>query len=419
MSDELSPKPLLNPEITSFFSSARASLAKATEGGGGVNLGAIVLVILLIAVAIGLFVWLYRKMRVFESPANVARLSRDATKAQLIYAQENPKRIGLRDYLKTLQAANVGANLMPLTNFYVSTVNATGVFFPAADGTISAEAARAAVLGGARAFVFDIWPDMKAGANFGPVIQTVESGSMWRRISLNSLPFVSVLQALTREAFQSGRPGSEDPIFLYLRFRGKPRRSTYDGAAAALRTTLERYRLDPSYNGARGQDRLFASPITNFFNKALIFSNTLAEGSMLNDYINVGPKDGVPLEYGVKDPKGMNSIMKADAIKRIKQNLSWMAPPSEDPEAEANAYDWSAAHDLGIHFVAMNFWNRNDAFKKYMAPTLFGKQSFNLKPANLRYLLELIPDPKYPVDPKWGTGAKAGDLKEPPAIRMP
>jgi hypothetical protein len=419
MSDELSAKLILNPEITSVFAGVQESFRKSTEGGGGANLGAILLMILLIATAIGLFVWLYRKMRVFESPENVARLSRDATKAQLIYAQENPKRVGLRDYLKTLQAANVGANLMPLTNFYVSTVNATGIFFPAADGTASAEAARAAVLGGARAFVFDIWPDMRPGANFGPVIQTVESGSLWRRISLNSLPFSSVVQALVREAFQSGRPGSEDPIFLYLRFRGKPRRSTYDATAAALRATLERYRLDPSYNGARGQDRLFSSPIMHFFNKALIFSNTLAEGSMLNDYVNVGPKDGIPLEYGVKEQKGMNAAIKADAIKRIKQNLSWMAPLSEDPEAESNTYDWSAGHDLGIHFVAMNFWNRNDAFKKYMAPTLFGKQSFNLKPANLRFMFELIPDPKYPVDPKWGSGAKAGDLKEPPAIKMP
>jgi hypothetical protein len=67
----------------------------------------------------------------------------------------------------------------------------------------------------------------------------------------------------------------------------------------------------------------------------------------------------------------------------------------------------------------MNFWNRNDRLAKYMDPSVFGTQSFLIKPAPLRYVMEVIPDPKQPFNPKWGSGATAGTMTDPPAIKMP
>jgi hypothetical protein len=356
----------------------------------------------------------------FETPDNIKRINQQSTQSQLIYAQQNPQRKGLRAYLSTLINSGVPASQLCLTNFYINTVVATGVFFPAYNGVISMEAVRAAVLGGARAFVLDVWPDLDPGANFAPVIQVVESGSQWRRISLNKLPLVSILKALTQEAFElTERPGYEDPLFIYLRFRGTPRPVTFNAAADALQLTMESYRLEACFNSCRAQERIFSTPITNFYRRVVIFSNNRASGTRLADYINVGPSDGIKLEWGPKDALGLSREMRTDAEIKIKTNLSWVAPVSESPDAESNSYNWEAAQDIGIHFTALNFWNRNDNFNKYFSPQLFGTYSFSLKPAKLRYTIETIPNPQLPQNPQWGTGVNAGVLKDPPAIVRP
>jgi hypothetical protein len=415
--------PEVNPAIGEFVAGATAAaqgLAGKILDDDQISVSGILIRILVIGLTISIYIWFSRYYNTFETKPNILRISRNATQAQLDYAKENPKRKGLREYLRTLQAANVPASQMCLTNFYISTVNAAGIFFPSYNGVVSSEAARAAVLAGARGFVFDIWPDLTPGANFGPVIQVVEAGSAWRRISLNSLPFSSILQAIKQEGFETAmRPGSDDPLFFYLRFRGKPRSSTFDATANVLSAVFEQYRLDASHNNCRAQERIYTMPITNFFKKVVIFSNTRASGSRLADYINVGPQEGIKVEMSVEDARALTFGMASDATQRIKSNMTWIAPFSETADAENNGYNWEAAQALGIHFCAMNFWNRNDRLNKYLDPVVFGRQSFLIKPAKLRYVIEVIPDPKKPFDPKWGTGVTAGTMKDPPAIVMP
>jgi hypothetical protein len=416
--------PEVNPKIGEFA----ASIGTAAQGVAArfldddeISVSGLLLRILVIGLTISIYVWYARYSGTFETKPNVLRISRESTQAQLEYAKTNPKRGGIQEYLQTLQASGVPASQMCLTNFYVSTVNAAGIFFPSYNGVASAEAARAAVLAGARGFVLDIWPDLSPGANFGPVIQVVEGGSSWRRISLNSLPLSSVLQAIVQEGLGTGRPSktNNDPVFLYLRFRGHPHTSTFEATAKVLNALIEQYRLDASYNKCRAQDRIYTLPITNFFKKVLIFSNTRAEGTTLADYINVGPREGIAVEMSTEDARALTSGMTSETTQRVKLNMTWIAPPSETSAAENNGYDWESAQSLGIHFCAMNFWNRNDRLLKYMSPPFFGKYSFLIKPAKLRYIMEVIPDPKQPFNPNWGTGMAAGTMKDPPAIKLP
>lgn len=404
---------VLNPAITSYVQGVTANTDPQ-------SVFAVVVAILMVGLLIALYSWFGRMYATFETRPNITRISQNATQAQIDYAKNNPKRKGLRAYLQSLQAAKVPASQMCLTNFYVSTVNAAGVFFPSYNGVVSAEAARAAVLAGARGFVLDIWPDLTPGANYSPVIQVVEAGSAWRRISLNSLPLSSVVRAIVQEGLElRQRPGYDDPLFLYLRFRGKPRGTTFEATAKVLSEALEQYRLDASYYNCRAQDRMYTLPITNFFRKVVIFANTRAEGTSLADYINVGPRDGIKVEMSVEDARALTYSMQADTIQKIKTNLTWIAPESETTAAESNGYDWEGAQALGVQFTAMNFWQRNDRLAKYLDPAVFGTQSFLIKPAKLRYIMEVIPDPKQPFDPKWGSGATAGTIRDPPAIRMP
>jgi hypothetical protein len=188
-------------------------------------------------------------------------------------------------------------------------VNASGIFFPAVNGVVSVYAARLAVAGGARAFVFDIWPDVEPGGKFGPTIQAIEGGSMWRRVTLNALPFTPVLQAIVAEALQAtSNPGHQDPLILYLRFRGNPRASTFDMTADALQSLITPYRLDMNFNNCRGADRLFAVPINQLFSKVIVVSNVRGSGRFM-DYVNFSVKDGINLEY----PAGQLQTISGDA----------------------------------------------------------------------------------------------------------
>lgn len=399
---------------TSVLSSGYAKLTAPTTNFS------ILVTIGIIVLTLGIMVYYFKAISLLETPGNMRRISKDIMVANAAYDTNNPSRIGLRAYAQALINSGTPETHLALTNFYVSTVNATGVFYPALDGVVSPEAARMAVRAGARGFVFDLYPDLSPNAHFSPVVQVVESGSLWRRITLNEQPFAAILKVLIQEAFEiSERPGSEDPVFIYLRFRGKPRTSTFQSTANALRVVLDKYRLDASYNGCRRQQTIFTIPITSLFKKVIIVSNIRADNTVLNDYINIGPADGIALEYLTNTVKGFTEADKIYAMTKIKTNLTWIAPLSEDPLAEANSYDVPANQAVGIHFCAMNFWNNNDKLKAYMADTMFGKRSFLIKPEPMRYIVDIIPKAPVPEDPKWGSGTSAGKMSDPTAIRNP
>ena len=414
----LSATPEFNTEILSIFSGIKSSVQSKLASSGVKEGGfSIVFFIVIVLVVIALYWWYGKYSQFLETPSNISAIVQKNIKAADAYSVDNINRIGLKDYLNNL---NLGDEQLSFTNFYISTVNVAGFFFPATDGVFSPAAARLAVLGGARGFVFDIWPDLTPGARFGPSLQIVEPGSLWRRISLNALPLSIILKAIINEGLEVvGRPGQRDPMVIYLRFRGKPRNLTYEATYGVLKDAFENYRLDMSFNNCRGQDRLFRTPIKSLMQKVIVVSNTRAEGTNLGEYINVGPIDGIKQEFLPSETRDMSLDGKADAIRKIKQNITFIAPLSETPIAESNDWDFQPAMDLGIQCIAMNFWNATDKLKKYMSPNYFGKQSFLIKPAPLRFVIENLPKVQRPPDFKWGEGEAAGKPKPPADVRIP
>jgi len=414
----LSATPEFNSEILSIFSGLQSAFHSKVETiQAKTGKFSILWFIALIVGVVAVYVWYGNYVKTLETPTNIAYIVRTNIAKHDAYTAANPNRIGLRDYLNNL---NIGDEQLAFTNFYISTVNTTGFFFPATNGVFSPAAARLAVIAGARGFVFDIWPDLSPGAKFGPSLQIVEPGSLWRRISLNALPLSIVLKAVIEEAFEvGGRPGQYDPVVLYLRFRGKPRTSTFEATYGVLRDALDRYRLDMSFNNCRGQDRLFRTPIKSLMQKVIVVSNTRAEGTNFAEYVNVGPVDGFKQEYLSAETRDMNIDGKIQASGRIKQMITFIAPSSEDPAAESNDWDFRPGMELGIHCVAMNFWNPTDKLKAYLSAEMFGKQSFRIKPPQLRYVVETLPKPQSPPDYKWGEGEAAGKPHPPNNIRIP
>lgn len=323
------------------------------------------------------------------------------------------------DYLKTQQ---VPAEDWCLSNFYISTVNATGLFYPREDGIISPDAARLAVQAGARAFVFDIWPDLRPSANFSPILQVVEQGSLWRRITLNALPFHVILNTIISMIYggMGGlniQDGSRDCTIVYLRFRGVPRNETYTGVAAALRDAIEQYRLDSSFYARRGQDRLFSSPITHFGSKVVVVSNKTAEGTLLEDYINylqTGPLPNIN-EWDARSIANLTIDMKNEKQAILMKKLTFSSPFPETNEAEINGWDWKKAHEIGIQYAGMNFFYAAPSLIDYMKPEHFGIYSYKIKPVELRYkILQSQPAQSIP-DPGYGTG----NFTQPNAVGLP
>ena len=414
----LSATPEFNREIMSIFSGIRSTIQnKIAEHKPVEGSFSIIFFILIIIGVIALYTWYGTYAQTLETPTNISRIVQNNIAKNDVYSTNNQNRIGLTEYLDKLK---IDKDQLSFTNFYISTVNATGFFFPATDGVFSPAAARLAVLAGARGFVFDIWPDLSPGARFAPSLQVVEAGSLWRRISLNSLPFSIILKAVINEALEvAGRPGYSDPVVLYLRFRGKPRSSTYDATYAVLQEAIRQYRLDMSFNNCRGQDRLFRTPIRTLMRKVIIVSNTRAEGTSLSDYITIGPADGFKQEYIPSEPRDLSLDGKVTAIEKIKQTITFVAPYSEISTAESNDWDFMPAMDIGIQCIAMNFWNSTDRLKQYLSPEKFGRQSFLIKPPPLRYVLEILPKSQVPPNFKWGEGNDAGKPYRVKDIKIP
>lgn len=409
MASVLTDGPVLNKRIKDFFSGLLPNMFGSA--GESQTTYTILLTMGILLATLGLFIWYFKIHKRLETPYNIQQLVKAGVRqADTVSKQYNTsiQRKDLRSYLIDQQKTGVPAKHMALTNFYVNTVNGAGLFYPATDGVMSPVAAQMAVSAGARGFIFDIWPNLEPGGNFGPSLQVVEQGTLWRRITLNAVSFASVLNTIVNEVFL---PYPNDIIYLYLRFRGSPRYSTFDGTMNALRGNIEQYRLDASFNACRGQERLFKTPITQLFGRVIVLSNLKARGTPLEDYINSSPLQGIQTDWAPQNIRALTETMIGEQKKNIQQNLTVAALPLEDPKAETNSWEWKTAANLGVHLIGMNLLFKNDQLDSYRGSNMFGSSSYVLKPENLRYELDIIEAPGRPEDPQWEGENGKGSLR--------
>lgn len=419
---ELLGKSDANAYLTQKMSEFRQLDFKTVASGSVAN---IVLGILVFAY----FVSLVTVRWDFETPAN---LSNKASTAAASYA---PYATMPRNAMATTvqrAATTIPQEQLVLTNFYVSTANVAGLCFVKtnSEGTraiYNKDAIRLSLLGGARAFVFDCWPDTTAGDyQHGPVVQTVEPGSLWRRTSFTATPLAAPLSELMTQAFNSQYPStSNDLIIVYLRFRTKdgktPRSDTMNLTAQILQSTIQPYRMDAAFNRCRAQDQIALLPLTTFAGKVLIVSNFNGAGTALADYINVWHgQDELhrAMEATTSFAKNLPEAQKPSAIKSIQQQLTFVAPYGEDPAAESNAWDTAGAQAVGVHCCGLNM---DPARVPQSLKTMFVSDSFAIKPEALRYIPTTLPTPGMPPASfaAMGAGPTPGAIQTPPAMRVP
>ena len=359
-----------------------------------------------------------------ESPANIRTRLRDFVTKYNIYGDQRSSRRSLLQYLEDLRKTGIPDSHFALTNFYVCAANTAATFTPIRDGIVSPDAVRLALAAGARYLDFTIWSG-GSSTNHAPFIAEMDVGSNWRRLTMNQLSFRAAMDAVEQygiagpgAAADTGTtPYARDPLFIMLRFMGNPKPETFDQVADALTNTIEPYRLDFTYYKSRGMDKLYKTPITEFSNKVIIMSNIYPpDGSALSDYINIGPRSTVPLEMTNKDVLSIPQENKAAITTRIQQHLTVVRSSMEEPEGDTNSWDFAPLQALGVHFAAMNFWSQDANLAAYRKPDMFGVNSFKIKPADMRYIIEYV---KPPLLPNPALNARDGKPKAPPGIIMP
>lgn len=348
--------------------------------------------IFVIAIFVTVMVFYYKQIRAWLSPD----VLRDRV---ILHVGSSEKALApVMNQRQSLETQLAGWSSPPLfSDLYVSTANGTGLFFPARDGVFSPDAVRQVVRAGARCFVLEVWPDLSPQGGFAPILQVVEAGSTWRRISLNSLPLDVALSALQTSLQGGGLVGTgsapnKDVIVLYFRFMGSPRKETFNITARVLRSHFEAYRLNPSYTVAN-QRNLYMTPISQLAGKVVVLANTPALDTDMEDYVNA-----VPREWTLEELRALPESQKTATREQIKAQLNVLAPPLDSEganKAESN-YMWGTlGRDMGIQFMAMNFFAEGDKnLAEYLSPDMFGSRSYVAKPTSLRMKPEVLQPPR-------------------------
>ena len=359
-----------------------------------------------------------------ETPANIRARLRHFTNMYNKYGDQRSSRKSLGQYLADLSAQGIPDTHFALTNFYVASANTAATFTPMRDGISSPEAVRLALAAGCRYLDMSIWRK-NAEYNFAPFVAEMDAGSNWRRITMNEITFRTAMDAVAQYGMAgpaatadiNEAPYRDDPLFIMLRFMGKPRAQTFNEVAHALHSTIEPFRLDFTFNNARGMDRLFKTPITQFYRKVIIISNIYPPvGNVLNDYINIGPRSSTPLEMLPRTVLSIPEGNRAQFIAQIQQNFTVVRNNMEEPDGNANTWDFKAAHAIGVHFAAMNYWDQNDKLAAYRSPDMFGVSSWKMKPEHMRYIIVYA---KPPDMPNPALNARDGKPAAPPSIQLP
>lgn len=418
----LSKGVIFNPLITGSISAAKNSIKNGIHNGvGGIPWYVILAAIIVLVWLIWLFSTIYWTL---PDEGTARSLIQKKVDIYGFYANKKTSRKGLAEYLEALKKQGIPESHFALTNFFVCSSNTPAVFTPIRDGAVSQDALRLTLAAGARYLDLELHPTGEKQA-YIPNVTVMDEGSNWREITINKLSFKTVMQTIVKYGLASKNartdlaetPYLNDPLFIMLRFKGPPRPEVYKATAKVLKETIESMRLDFIYNRGRQAENIFKMPISLLFNKVVIMCNVYpSNDSELMDYINIGPRGAPPLDLPIGEIIATPQENKGKLSSLIQQNLTVTRVQLEEPDCNTNDWNWSKAHEVGVHFAAMNFWSIDDNLNKYTQPEVFGVNSFLLKPASLRYVIEYV---KPPLQPNPALNARDGTPKELQGLTMP
>ncbi len=345
---------------------------------------------------------------------------------------------GNRESLWTYLETKKIPETTPITAFSIATANFGGIYTEGMSGrqpwlgSVSAEAARLQVEAGARAIVFDIWPDpsnprMPVVAS---MVDTNEWGiqrwwknyglgngvgrySNWQMLSRN-VGNVSEILKTTMDAAFASTPNiqNDDPFFLILNLHGPMSTSYLDYLGNVVQKAVGGHTLSAEWNRARNQDKFCQTAVSTFKSKVVIivnpdiqsgykslpnvtnitsFNEVFLNSTTLGEMTNIITSQDRQVVF---DPSSISTLTavsqpNCDSTKTSKQTLPMtgfcVIQPSiggqttDNTELFRNDSDFTKCIGSGAQMVAVNLFSENTSdavLTQWFTPEYFGKYSF-------------------------------------------
>lgn len=331
-----------------------------------------------------------------------------------------------------LAAAKQDPTKTPMINYKTATANFGGIFTENMNpwaGTVDPEAARLQVYAGARAVIFDVWPDPAHPANaivcaMTDVTQTtvqrwwynnglsrgVGRYSNWQMLTRNSQPAQTMIDAAVTAAFDSSNKQASDPFFLILKLHGAMNLAYLNRLGAQVGAALHGRGMAVQASNQYNANEYCNVPVSEFLNKVFVMVipdiqqgyyslpgvksydkfQTAFKGTTLAQYTN-------SLETQVNtvffDPNSSLSALKAESVPGCGGGTSLVAPPTVgftvlQPTVGGTTTtntglipnsSWTDLMESGAHFIAVNLFSpsSSDAYlESFFESQWFGKYSF-------------------------------------------
>jgi hypothetical protein len=349
-----------------------------------------------------------------------------------------PQRLSITDYLDKQSVPDT----TPMVRFGVATANFGAIFTENIGalspwiGSVNPEAARLQVEGGARAIVFDIWPDpadperpvvaamvdnnrwstYSWWLNNGGMNQGMGRYSNWQRLTRNVAPVGECLRAAVDTAFGQTNPQRSDPFFLILRLHGAFKKTFLHRLGQIVEEAVAGHQMGAEWNKANNQRALCTEPVRSFMNRVFTIVipdiqtgvnilpgvNTLSKfvpvllDSKLGEYTNAVEQTPNTMFF---DPGSAATITAASQPPCGPQQTGGMIPlpeagfvvvqPSVGGQTTTNdglfaPSSYTAELATGAQFVAINMFSPNDSegpMTTFLRDDTFGVHSFRLSSA--------------------------------------
>lgn len=350
-------------------------------------------------------------------------------------------RTSLRTYLTSI---NKNPDTVMATQLQIATANfggvmtdvkASGTWLTPWHGTVSAEAARLQVDAGARAIVFDIWPDPSDFSTpiIACMVDTQDDGrgvdqwwsstggmpvgsrySNWNILTRNKGNVGDILKTAVAAAFTGVQ--AEDPFFLILNLHGKLPATYLTKLAHIITTSVGGKQMSV---GRTNQTEYCKVPVTTMFDKVMVIVNpdipvdtdrdTFNEMFLSTDMRNVTNILTTTDKGTVFKPTDIGQITSAkyqdcNSTTMAKKSLPTAALCAVQPSTGTLYTDndtlfkkssFPTCMGSGAQFVAVNVFgatptirgsaggsyagDRDSVLTSWLNPKMFGKQSFIVK----------------------------------------
>jgi hypothetical protein len=315
---------------------------------------------------------------------------------------------------------------IPIIKFQVATANFGGIITEQTGamnpyiGSVSPDAARMQVEAGARAIIFDIWPDPAAPAN--PVVAAMLDNqqwwfqnwwantgglgkgtgrySNWRLMTRNTAPVGDVLGAAINAAFNdTNSKQSSDPFFVVLKLHGAMTIPYLNTLGTIVQSALGGHAMEVStWGNAKNQAAMSTSPASQFLTRAFVtvipdietgynslpninnYKDFVAQfqTTTLASYTNAIEQYPNTMFFDPTNTAAISSDAVKSAMVVVQPSIGGQSTDNTDLFAGTS---YTICRNTGAQLVAVNLFSPNagDAtMTSFFDPAVFGKYSFIL-----------------------------------------